>query len=36
MENEFSLLSQNIVLKSLDWAYEKAIYGVKGLIQPQN
>ncbi|MBE5080644.1 EcsC family protein [Phocaeicola dorei] len=31
MENEFSLLSQNIVLKSLDWAYEKAIYGVKGL-----
>lgn len=31
MENDFSLLSQNIVLKSLDWAYEKAIYGVKGL-----
>ena len=36
MGNEFTSLSQEIILKSLDWAYSKAINGVPGLDSAQD
>ena len=36
MGNEFTSLSQEIILKSLDWAYSKAINGVPGLHSAQD
>mgnify|MGYP005876593997 FL=1 len=36
MGNEFTSLSQEIILKSLDWAYDKAIIGVPGLDSAQD
>ena len=31
MENELGNLSHKMIMKSLDWAYDKAVNGVKGL-----
>ena len=36
MGNEFTSLNQEIILKSLDWAYSKAINGVPGLDSAQD
>ena len=36
MRNEFSSLSQEMILKSLDWAYDKAVNGVTGLDSAQD
>lgn len=31
MENELGNLSHKMIMQSLDWAYDKAVNGVKGL-----
>ena len=31
MENEFSNISQKLIMQSLEWAYAKAVNGVVGL-----
>ena len=36
MENEFTSLSQEVILKSLDWAYDKAVNGISGLDSAQD
>ena len=36
MGNEFTSLSQEVILKSLDWAYDKAVNGVRGLDSAQD
>lgn len=36
MKNEFASLSQQKIMKSLDWAYDKAVNGVPGLDSAQD
>ena len=36
MKNELTSLSQEVILNALDWAYDKAVNGVRGLDSAQD